>query len=411
MSDDGPVTAELDVTSVSHDGEGIGRLDDGRVVFVAGALPGERVRVSLPEAGKPPLRATLAEMLAPSHRRVEPRCRHYGRCGGCHLQHASYEAQLAMKRQLVTDQLRRLGKFDDAAALVRPVIGMVNPWAYRNQARFSIADTRAGFRRRDSSVVEVIEECPVLVPRLQEAVAGGLQVAGTAGEVTLRASASTGMAQAVPQDAVPGFAVDDLFEEELLGRRFRVSPGSFFQVNTARESRELPQAINGEARDGEWSIAELLVLLVLDRLPQGRLGTVVDAYSGVGTFTAFLAKRAETVVGIESSEPAMKDAHHNTHRLRNIKYRLAPVERTLPSLAGPIDAVVLDPPRAGLHGRVTEALVRLESPRVVYVSCDPATLARDARRLVDGGFTLDCVEPLDMFPQTSHIECVATFSR
>ena len=234
MTHEGPLTAELDVTSVSHDGEGIGRLEDGRVVFVAGALPGERVRVTLCPAGKPPMRSALDEVLTPSHRRVVPRCRHFGRCGGCHFQHATYDAQLAMKRQLVTDQLRRLGKFEDAAALVRPVFGMVNPWAYRNQARFAVADARAGFRRRDSALVEAIEECPVLVPKLQRAIAGGLTIAGGASEVTLRGSPTTGSAQAIPRDVAPGFASDETFEEELLGRRFRVSPGSFFQVNTAQ---------------------------------------------------------------------------------------------------------------------------------------------------------------------------------
>ncbi len=367
--------------------------------------------MSLRPAGKPPLRAALDAIVAPSHRRVEPRCRHFGRCGGCHFQHASYDAQLAIKRQLVVDQLRRLGKYENAAALVRPVIGMMNPWAYRNQARLAVSDGCAGFRRRDSADVELVTECPVLVPALQDAIAGGLSVAAPVDEVTLRASPTTGLAQAVPAAAAAGFAPSEAIEEELLGRRFRVSPGSFFQVNTAREARPRPETISGGAEEGDWSIAELLVLLVLDRLPPGRPGTVVDVYSGVGTFTAFMAARADTVIAIESSESAMKDAHHNTHRLRNIKHRLAPAERALPALAGPIDAVVLDPPRAGLHTRVTDALVRLASPRIVYVSCDPATLARDARRLVDGGYALDAVEPLDMFPQTSHIECVATFSR
>jgi 23S rRNA (uracil1939-C5)-methyltransferase len=177
---------------------------------------------------------------------------------------------------------------------------------------------------------------------------------------------------------------------EVHGRLFRVSGGSFFQVNTL--------------------LAELLVDLVLDGLSLTGGERVLDLYSGVGLFSAFLAPRARIVIGVESYEPAVADAAVNLDEFDNVEIYAAPVEDVLPRLAGPFDAAVLDPPRAGCEPAALAALLAARLARIVYVSCDAATLARDARRLVDGGMRLDWVQPLDMFPQTYHVECVACFS-
>jgi len=173
-------------------------------------------------------------------------------------------------------------------------------------------------------------------------------------------------------------------------RPFQVSGGAFFQVNPP--------------------MAEQLVDLVLAGLALTGQERVLDLYSGVGLFSAFLAPRARQVIGVEAYEPAVADAALNLDEFDNIEIYAAPVEDVLPQLAGPFDAAVLDPPRAGCDPAALAALLAARVARIVYVSCDAATLARDARRLVDGGMTLDWVQPLDMFPQTYHVECVAQFS-
>jgi 23S rRNA (uracil1939-C5)-methyltransferase len=185
-------------------------------------------------------------------------------------------------------------------------------------------------------------------------------------------------------------------------------------VNTVPERRALPPQLAVPwiaQREGEWSMAELLALHVLDRLGPGRLGRVVDAYSGVGTFAVLLAERADEVIGIEESPAAVRDARYNARGLDHVRFVEGKTEQVLPQLAGRLDAVVLDPARVGCHPAVLEALLARRPPRVVYVSCDPATLARDLRILVDGGYRLEQVEPLDLFPQTYHIESVSTLTR
>jgi 23S rRNA (uracil1939-C5)-methyltransferase len=203
-------------------------------------------------------------------------------------------------------------------------------------------------------------------------------------------------------------------EEELLGRRFRLQPPSFFQVNTQREPRSLPAAVRTSwlplPSDGV-SMAELLALLVLDRLEPASDQLVIDAYSGVGTFALLLAPLVKEVIGIEEARSAIRDAEFNARDLPNVRFVQAKTEAALPELDQRPDAVVLDPARAGCHPDVLRALLDSKPRRVVYVSCDPSTLARDLRILVDGGYTLHEVQPLDMFPQTYHIECVATLSR
>jgi 23S rRNA (uracil1939-C5)-methyltransferase len=235
-------------------------------------------------------------------------------------------------------------------------------------------------------------------------------------QVAIRVGANTGqllVSPALPE--VPTLESGQLFlEEELLGQRFRMAGPSFFQVNTRRELRPLPEAISRAwlpiPADGV-SMAEILALLVLDRLQPAADDFVVDAYSGVGTFALLLASCVRDVVGIEEAKSAVLDAQHNAREAPNVKFIQARTEDALPNLARRPDAVILDPARVGAHPAVLQALLDLAPPRLVYVSCDPSTLARDLRILVDGGYQLEEVQPLDMFPQTYHVECVATLSR
>jgi 23S rRNA (uracil1939-C5)-methyltransferase len=199
----------------------------------------------------------------------------------------------------------------------------------------------------------------------------------------------------------------------LLGRRFRLSPPSFFQVNTRREPRPLPDAIRSPLLplpDDGLSMAEVLALLVLDRLEPSPSDFVVDAYGGVGTFALLLAPLVSEVIGIEEAPSAVRDAKHNAQGVDNVSFTLARTEDALPTLDRRPDAVVLDPARVGCAPEVLSALLHLKPPKLVYVSCDPTTLARDLRILVDGGYQLREVQPVDMFPQTYHVEAVVTLT-
>lgn len=410
---------ELDLDAMAFGGEAIGRID-GQVVFVPHALPGERVRVTQERIKKRYSRTRLLAVLRPAADRVWAPCTYYGTCGGCQWQHVAYPSQLAYKQSIVVEQLQRIGGFADAVRYVRPTLGMVAPWEYRNHARFSLGRRygELGFTRKETHRLLRIDYCWLMLPQINRALdllqrrCSGLE----SHQVTIRYAPRTGQLLVQPTiAAVPELPSGQAYlEEELLGRRFRVAPSAFFQVNTGPEARSLPGSLTVPwitPREGSYSMAELLALTVLDRLGADRLLRVVDAYCGVGTFAALLADRADEVIGIEESPAAVRDAEYNARDLPNVRFVQAKTEDALPRLEGPLDAVILDPSRVGCHPAVLEALLHVRAPRIVYVSCDPATLARDLKILVAGGYRLEQVEPIDMFPQTYHIESVSTLSR
>jgi 23S rRNA (uracil1939-C5)-methyltransferase len=420
MTTVGPIEVEL--TDVAFGGEAIGHLPDGRVVFVPRALPGERALVRVREERRDFARAELdvVEQAAPG--RVEPPCPYFtAGCGGCSWQHAEYALQLRLKERIVVDQLRRIGHFGNSEELVQPAIGMLDPWQYRNQARFSIG-RRFGelcFTYRSTHRLLRVDYCRIVQPSINailELAQGRLSSLGRRiHQVSIRVGANTGQVLVSPTlPEVPEIeSGQQFFEEELLGRRFRLEPPSFFQVNTRRERRPLPSAVSRTwlplPTDGV-SMAEILALLVLDRLEPEPGSLVVDAYSGVGTFALLVAPFVREVIGIEEARSAIRDAVHNAQDVPNARFIQGKTEAVLPQLEQRPDAVVLDPARVGCHPDVLQALLSQRPRRVVYVSCDPSTLARDLRVLVDGGYTLHQVQPLDMFPQTYHIECVATLT-
>jgi 23S rRNA (uracil1939-C5)-methyltransferase len=413
----------VELTEPTFGGDTLGRLADGRVVFVPRTLPGERVRVRLGELRKDFARAEPVSIERVADGRVEPPCPSYREgCGGCSWQHARYELQLQLKRDIVVDQLRRIGHMDEADALVRPTLGMLDPWHYRNQARFSVG-RRYGelcFTYRGSHRLLRIDHCWIVQPpinALLERLQGRLAaVERRLHQVTIRVGANTGdlmLTPALPE--LPDVASGQPFlEEELLGRRFLLRGPSFFQVNTRREARALPSILARAPAvplpTTGLSMADLLALLVLDRVQPRADDLVVDAYSGVGAFALLLAPLVGEVIGIEEARVAVDDALHNAGGVPNVRFERGRTEDVLPqlALARRPSAVVLDPARAGAAPAVLEALLALRPRRLVYVSCDPSTLARDLRVLVAGGYTLDDVQPLDMFPQTYHVECVAT---
>jgi 23S rRNA (uracil1939-C5)-methyltransferase len=389
------------------------------VVFVPRGLPGERALVAVQEERRDFARGEVVTLERTAGGRIAPPCTHYAQgCGGCSWQHADYSLQLRLKHGIVVDQLRRIGRFGNADELVRAPLSMIEPWHYRNQARFTFG-RRFGelcFTYRATHRLLRIDHCWITHPRINavlEVAQGRLaDIERRIHQVSVRVGANTGqllISPALPE--IPELETGQPhFEEEMLGRRFRLEPPSFFQVNTLRERREVPAAI-GRAwlplPDDGLSMAELLALLVLDRVQPSPDSVVIDAYSGVGTFALLLAPLVREVIGIEEARSAIRDAEHNAGDVANVRFIQAKTEEALPSLADRPDAVVLDPARVGCHPAVLQALLDLRPARIVYVSCDPTTLARDLRVLVDGGYHLHEVQPLDMFPQTYHIECVA----
>ena len=372
-------------------GRGLAWLPDGRALMVDFAAPGELVEVTVERVHSDYAEGVVTRVLEPSRSRVEPRCALFGECGGCQLQHLDYPAQLAAKEGIVREQLARIGGLADAP--VRPVVGADDPWAYRNHVRLSTGRRfgDAGFIHRRGRGLLRVTDCPIadpwvngVLPRLQGHARGFHQI-------QLRHNAASGSALVAPAvEALAGEGAADRYVEELGGRRFQVSASSFFQVNSAQAER-------------------LAALAGAELPPRGEL--LVDAYAGVGVFAALFAARFDRVIAIEESPSALRDAEVNLAGMANVEFRQGKVEALLPALGASPSVVLLDPPRAGCAPEALEALETLAPPLIVYVSCNPTTLARDLRRLAAAGYALERVTPIDMFPQTAHIECVARLAR
>lgn len=391
MSDD---TFELELTGITYGGSAIGRHDD-RAVFVPYTLPGERIRARIRQDKKRFALAEAVELLAASPERVEPRCPHFGPglCGGCQWQHIAYEAQLTYKQQIVADQMRRIGGFADADVL--PTIASSDPWYYRSHVTFHVsASGRLGYVSTDDRTVLPITECHIIRPALLDEFRqrGGRAPKGAARlRVQVGDDGNERLAAATAPDERTFQPVTEttVVHYTIRGQTFQVTAGSFFQVNLAQ--------------------AETLVNLVLDRLALNGTERVLDLYSGVGLFTAFLAERAAQVTAVESFPLAVQDALVNLAEFPNVTLVEGSVEESMSQIKDAFDAVVLDPPRSGVDARALDALIKRSPQKIVYVSCDPSTLARDAKILVQNGYHLLNVQPVDMFPQTYHIESVAAF--
>lgn len=394
----------------AYGGEALGRLPDGRVVFVPFALPGERVRARLVAARRGHLRAELLEVLDPAAGRERPRCRHFGVCGGCHYQHLSYAAQSEAKTAVLGDLLRRIGKIE--APPLRPIVAAPQAWNYRNHVQFHLTPSgQLGFMEARSAAVLPIEECHLpegplndLWPALQFEAGLGLA------RVSLRLGADGEAMLVLESPEVPALeleadlsvvhlrgeqalvlAGDPALTMRVNGRSFRVSAASFFQVNTA--------------------MAAEMVRHLLERLPLTPQTTLLEVYCGVGLFSAFLAERVGRWIGIEAAPSACEDFTVNLDEFENVDLYEGPAEVVLPALDVRPQVVLVDPPRAGLERRALQALLALAPDVLAYVSCDPSTLGRDARRLLDGGYRLVEVTPFDLFPQTYHIESISLFEK
>jgi 23S rRNA (uracil1939-C5)-methyltransferase len=402
---------EISLTTPTYGGEAMGRLADGRAVFVAFGLPGETVRARLTEEKRGFARAHLLEVLSPSSQRIKPRCVHFGVCGGCHYQMLPYSEQLKLKETVLRDQLTRIGKIPNPP--VQPMVPSPVEWNYRNHMQFHLTrDGHPGFIAADNpQTVVPITEC-----HLPEDVLGGLwpQLQFDADTPLERVSLRTGdetmliLESASPEppelEIEAALSVIHTHDEDsivlageraifidVLGRSFQVSADAFFQVNTR--------------------MAEKMVAYLLENLRVSTSNLFLDIYCGVGLFSAFFAPKVKQVIGIELSPAACEDFAANLHEFDNVELYEAPAEEVLPQLKVHPDVAIVDPPRAGLDKKALDAIVKLAPKRLAYVSCDPSTLARDAARLIAGGYKLLQVTPFDLFPQTYHIECISIFER
>ncbi len=389
-----PEYADLTLESMGALGDSIAYLD-GQEVNVFGGIPGEVVRCRIVRYRRRRERRVsgiVEQVIEPSPHRVTPSCPYFGPCSGCQWQHVDYAHQLELKRRAVQ---RALNAYDALRGLrASATLPADQPYWYRNHARFTVKRQGVlGFVNRITRRFVRIDRCMLMNPWINKALSALQDRSGETSQLSVRYGANTGDWLIQPRlrsAEIPLESGQSHYRERVSGREFRVASPSFFQVNTAQ--------------------AERLVDLVRDRAALSGEEVLVDAYTGVGTFGVLLAPYARRVIAIEESEAATRDAAGNAHGLSNFEMRRGRTEDVLAAMTERPDVVILDPPRVGCLPEALKALLRMRPSRTVYVSCDPDALARDLRVLVEGGLAVESVEPVDMFPQTHHVECVVTLS-
>lgn len=450
----------IDIIGMNHDGEGVGRAD-GYTLFVPGALPGEKISAKVLKTKKQYGYAKMQMLVEASPARVEAPCEIYDRCGGCQIQHMDYAAQLDWKRQQVADSLQRIGKLDvrpfdaeEGGVLVPQTLGMSEPWRYRNKAQVPMGQENGrligGFYARGSHRIVDMETCIIQHEANDEMVETVKSIGRELGisaydeesgrgllrHVVVKVAFATGEKMVVLvtngerlprvddwveeiKNRIPGVKSicqnvntrqtnvifgdvttvlwgDEVIHDYIGDVKFAISARSFYQVNPAQ--------------------TEVLYGKTLEYAGLTGNETVIDAYCGIGTISLFLAQKAKRVYGVEIVKEAIEDARKNAklNGIENAEFEVGASEDVIPRWKEQgitPDVIVVDPPRKGCDPRLLETILEMKPERVVYVSCNPATLARDLRVLEDGGFKTVKVQPVDMFPQTVHVEAVALLVR
>jgi len=393
-SDSSKEYAELRLTSMGDLGDSIADFEDG-TIQVFGGIVGELVRARIyryKRRRKEMVSGMVSDVIDPSPHRVASPCSYFGFCSGCQWQHISYEHQLTLKRDIVRNA------FNNYPSLSDVVISNTHPaptsFNYRNHARFTVRfGGQLGFSNRITRRFVRIDECMLMDPKINEFLSQLQEEASETTNLSVRVGINTGEYLIQPKLSNPNLNFDTgqkWYTENMLNREFRVASPSFFQVNTKQ--------------------AEFMINLVGDRLNLNGEEILVDAYAGVGVFASLLSDRVRRVIAIEESQAAVKDALFGLDDLKNIYYKEGKTEEVLKELEDQIDVIILDPPRTGCHPNAIDSVIASKANKIAYVSCDPPSLARDLNMLVDGGYTVENVSPIDMFPQTYHTECVATLS-
>lgn len=426
---------ELVIGSLSHDGRGVARNAEGKTVFVHGALAGERVMARLTQRRKSHDEADAVEVLEASPDRIEPRCPHFGVCGGCSLQHLRPDAQVAAKQQALLDALTHIGKVEPGEILA-PLVN-ASPWGYRRKARLGVkyvpkkGKVLVGFRERGTPYVTDLGECHVLHPRIGEllqplsALIGGLSIRDKVPQIEVAMDDAQLVLIFRVLEPPSGRDCDALrafgSEHELF---VYLQPGGPDTVAPLDEAAQLAYALPGfdlslaflpsDFTQVNTEINRQMVPKAVDMLDIQLGEQVLDLFCGVGNFTLPLATRAERVVGVEGDAGLVARARANAVRnsLTNVDFHVANLYEDLarpPWLGEHYDKVLLDPPRSGAF-EILGHLPRLGARRLVYVSCYPGTLARDAGELVHRhGYRLLAAGVMDMFPHTAHVESIALF--
>lgn len=404
---------EVKIEKMVYGGDGLGRLPDGRAVFVPFVLPGETLRIELMEDKPRYARGWPVEWIETSPDRIVPRCAHFTACGGCQYQHLDYAKQLAIKEAILRDQFERIARVGNPP--LKPIVPSPSPWHYRNTIQFHVGrHGELGYIHADGEHLLPIRECHLpeegineLWPQLELGEEAGVFRLGirrdTYGEIMLIMEGEDPKAPEfevdipvsamyTPPDArLTVLAGSDHLVFNLLGRDFQVSARSFFQVNTP--------------------MAEKMVQRLLDHLDFSGDPNLVELYAGAGLFSAFLAPRVRRLTAVESAGSSCFDFAVNLDDFDNVELYEAEAEEVLPALDEPVDILVMDPPRAGLAPAVHDALGKLMPKQIAYVSCDPATLARDVKKILAKGYRWESVTPFDLFPQTGHVESVSILIR
>ncbi len=394
-------TITANVEKLVYGGEGLARVD-GQVLLTPFVLPGEQIEVTAHRAKAGLLRGTFPRILQASPHRITPRCQYFANCGGCQYQHAEYAMQLEAKRDIFRETLQRLGgiSYEDEIQIISG-----KPWNYRNRIQLHFDEQRAGFRKAESHDLCPITHCEISSPFLNEVIAKlndaarrrewpkflrSLEVFTNEEQVQLNVLDSTQPVAARFFSWCESFLPTLVFNsiDYLVGEHsFRISRGSFFQVN-------------------RFLINELVDSALRDAVGDRAL----DLYAGVGLFTSPLARRFQTVDAVERSGPAFRDLQWNASSHSNVYVTKTAAHDFLLNITEVPDLIVADPPRAGLGQETAKELLRVASPRITYISCDAATLARDLRTLLEN-YTIERLTLLDLFPQTFHFEIIAHLQR
>ncbi len=437
---------DVEFEDLTHDGAGVAKVE-GYPLFVPNALPGEKGKIKVVKVNKGYGFGKLIELYEQSPYRVKPACLIYKECGGCQLQHLSYEGQLKVKEKQVRDVLKRIGKLEDVK--VHPVLGMKEPWRYRNKAQVPIGEEEGGliggfYQQRSHQIINM-KECLIQQEKNDEVVQAVIDICSRYGvhaydegrnkgdlrHIMARYGLVTGEVMVVLITRTTELPHKNKIIEEIISRipnvksivqninsrktnvifgettkvlwgeeviydfigdiKFAISARSFYQVNPEQTKVLYEKALEYANLSGEEN--------------------VIDAYCGIGTISLFLAQKAKKVFGVEIVPEAIEDAERNAklNGITNVDFAVGEAEVVIPKWyneGNVADVLVVDPPRKGCDEALLQTILTMKPKKVVYVSCNPGTLARDLRILEDGGYKTMEVQPVDMFPQTSHVECL-----
>lgn len=410
------------VHGISHKGEGVGKID-GKAAFIPFAIPGEEVDVEITESKKKYMRTRLVNILQESEYRINPACKYFDNCGGCAYQHVDYYKQLDFKRQVVIDNVKRIGKLDIS---VNPVLGMDNPWRYRNKVEWHISNKGLAYYNRDDRSLLPIGSCYLISQEMQdlsnylnnnpdewikaEVTKIGIRQSSLNKKLMLIFYANFSDKIKIESIVKNNTLLDSIYgissggkEKLLYGEpvlyekigncTYRVSPQAFFQINH-------------EQTEKLYSLVKRYADL------QGK-ENVLDAYCGTGSISLYVSDQAGKVVGVESFRAAVKDARKNAiaNKINNCEFIHGDCEKIIPEIKEKFDLLILDPPRSGCKAELIHAISKMNPSRIVYVSCNPSTMARDLALFNEASFCPVEIQPIDMFPQTGHVECVVVIER